>query len=581
MNIADILARLPASLEWTSVFDLDGVLAFAEPAVVRAMFFLPEAQDLAPWSHVALSAGGTWLAPREGDALFSMRDGEWAGEPADGALADGALAQTFRPLLDMLGTGWPLCLGLGTMAPFPPVALSVEHHDDGLIGTALLAQPPTRAHFELLDACGVRFIDDAPRGGFHVARFANRLGTHLLSGLLAGFSRTGHCNLFFLRHADIDASLEAGLIRAGQARIAAGRRAAMLTLTRMAIAARKTMMAMTCLPPAGGSPWPYGDLVPLGLVARALAASTDEPHRAAALLVRRHLDARSEDGLWAFHAGTLTTATDSSLVLLGTDDADAVARLERFNDGTGGYLPQLDAATREPGRMARSDDSRHWCQPDLATTCLVRALRRTHGLPERTPLATLEAAFAHRSGLFFANPYLTDWVFALAIRDDPDAGPLRARLRAEVLSSMRPDFSFGRYDPALSTALAILTLAALGYRGRSLHCAQVRLLGMVEATGQWPAATPFYSTLAVGGPVVRQPGLIRSGGGWFALSLYEDSHRMIATALAALALGEASDPGLRDVPVAVDDPAPRYRCPDAAAYVERFALPPYVAGGTT
>ena len=570
MNLRTILERLPAGLEWAAIFDLDSVLAIAPAAVVRRMFHLPEGQELAPYSHIALTADASVLAPRHGAALCRP-DG---GVPELAAPGEPSLRERYARLLDALAWDDALCLGLGQAAPFPPVVMAVEHSENSAVATAVFAAPPTMEHFELLDACGVRFLG-CEREKDHVrARFHNALDVHFFSGVLAAFTRTGNCNRFFLRHADIDAPLAAGLIRAGRARVAAARIRAYAILSDLAGEARRAPLAMTCLSP-GGSPAPYGDLVPLGFVARALAASPERPHQAAAELVRRHLRARRSDGLWAFHSGGLPTATDSSLVLLGVGDHDAVERLERFGDGSGGYLPQRAAAVKQPGHMQITDRNRHWCQPDLATTCLVRSLRHDAGLAERTPLRLLERAFDRRSGLFFANPHLVDWVFALAIRDDPGAACLRERLCAEVRASARPDCSFGLYDIALSTALAILTLAALGARGRLLHCAQVRLAGLVDDTGQWPAATPFYSTLAAFPDAVGQPGLLRPG---HALSLYEDTYRMIVTALVALALGESCDPALRDlVAERHGEAAPRYRCANPADYVSRFALPPYLA----
>ncbi|HEX5454144.1 MAG TPA: hypothetical protein VFX06_10145 [Stellaceae bacterium] len=570
MNLPAILARLPASLEWAAIFNLNDVLAIAPATIVRQMFFLPEGQDVAPYSHIALTAAGGVLAPRLEGALCRPE----GGAPIAPAAGEDTLRDRYEALLRPLSWDDAMCLGLGRAAPFPPVAMAVERLEDHAVATAVLAARPSTAHFELLEACGVRFLGCDQEGNFFRARFRNALDVHLFSGMLAAFGRTGNCNRFFLRHADIDAQLAAGLIGAGRARVAAARAGAYAVLARLAAEARRGPLAMTCVSP-GAAPAPYGDLVPLGFLARALAASAERPHQAAAELVRRHLRARSEDGLWAFHSGGLPTATDSSLVLLGVGDQDAVERLERFGDGGGGYLPQRAAAVRRPGYMQMTEANRHWCQPDLATTCLVRALRRNAGLSEKTPLCSLERAFDRRSGLFFANPHLMDWVFALAIRDDPDASELRDRLCAEMRASARPDYSFGGYDVALSTALAILTLAALGARGRLLHCAQVRLAGLIGETGQWPAATPFYSTLAGFPDAVGQPGLLRPG---HALSLYEDTCRIIVTSLVALALGEICDPALRDLPTGDgEEAAPRYRCTSVGDYVSRFALPPYLA----
>lgn len=569
-----ILGHLPATLEWAVLFDLAQVLDFASTSVARGAFFLAADEPLDRYSHVVLTSAGSRLVVASSGALV-IPGGAWAPLSAGPSLAD-----AYAPHLAAVETDGALCVGLGTMPPFEPVMLSVRVEGDAAIGTALLASAPTAENFELLPACGVTFLGSVVHGQFHLARFRNRLSTHLLSGLLAGFSRTGNCNLFFLRHTEIDEPLKEGLVRAGWARRAAARGASLATLSQLVLAARRDTLAMTCRSPGGQAATPYGDLVPLGFVARALAGSQSPPNTAALELVRRHLVARSESGLWAFHSGRLVTATDSALVLLGIPDREATAALERFADGAGAYLPQLAAADDRPGHMRETPATRHWRQADLGTTLLIRALRREAGLDERTPLALLEAAFDQRSALYFANPYLVDWFFALAIKDDPQAAALRARLLAEVTASANPDFSFGRYDVALSTALAILTLAALGARGRLLHCAQVRLLDLVDELGAWPISTPFYSTVAVEAAATSSGGLIPCGDEWHALSLYEDTYRMIGTAVATLALGEESNPALGDLPHE-SGPHNRYLAVSATDYIRRFALPPYLPARAT
>src|SRR6185437_1801638 len=140
--------------------------------------------------------------------------------------------------------------------------------------------------------------------------------------------------------------------------------------------------------------------------------------------------------------------------------------------------------------------------------------------------------------LYFANPYLTDWAFAEAIRFDASADELKARLLDELLASSNEDFSFGQYDVPLSTSLAILTMGALGSRGRTMRMAQLRLLEMIESSGTWPESTPFYSTCLLKAPVPPSSQLIEVNGSSYELSLYRDKHRMIGTALAAEALAE-------------------------------------------
>jgi hypothetical protein len=212
---------------------------------------------------------------------------------------------------------------------------------------------------------------------------------------------------------------------------------------------------------------------------------------------------------------------------------------------------------------------------DYATTCLVRAARAECGV-ECASSDGLAAGFDDRGGLYFANPYLTDWALALALRGDADDSPLAARLVAEILASRNADGSFGAYDVALSTALAILALTALGYRGRAMRLAQLRLLDAMSGDGTWPAATPFYSTLRAAAGAPRSRAEIAVHDRRFGLTWYRDDHRMMTTALATLALLEDYAPRATD-PRVPASPHPRYRAVDHADYVARFALPPYVS----
>lgn len=591
-TLSAILDRLDGGLEWMVLFRLAPLRRLCDDATLRAMFFLPETIHPADHDVVVLTARGRLLAGPDG--LLAVEE---AGVPAPAPGAP-SLADVHAARLALVDVEGADCLGLGCAEGHPPVLLHAVIEAGEAAATAVLADEPDGHAYELLPAAGLRYLGGEWRDGLFVARYRNRLPMHVLSGRLAGFARTHNCNLFFLRHCRLDADLEAGLASAAEKRIAHGRALAVAAVQKAALAARTTSQPMTCLPPPPDAPEPYGDLVPLGFLGRALKAAPADllglvndrsPITAAAMLLDRHLDSRRQDGLWAFHGGRLVTSTDSALVLLGRQDRDAVAALDRFADGRGGYVPQLwttAEAAQRPGFMPQTDENRHWCQADLGTTLLVRALRREAGLPAQTPLAMLEAEMPTRGGLYFANPFFLDWLTALAIADEPEAAPLRDRLAAEIQAAANPDLSFGRYDVAFSTACAALALAALGRRGRLLRGIQLRLLELADASGRWPAPCPFYSTFRSDGPPAsavtgRAGGHVRVGDEWHEVSLYEDTHRHIMTAVAALALLEdagdtAAAPAL-PAPSARAAPHPRYACVDAADYIARFALPPYVA----
>ena len=178
--------------------------------------------------------------------------------------------------------------------------------------------------------------------------------------------------------------------------------------------------------------------------------------------------------------------------------------LEIFADGRGGYFPQLCSERPEPGKMVVTPHNRHWCQPDYGTTCLVSALRAQYGLEQKTAVEYLEWRYENRGGLYFANPYMVDWTLAWALQGTTGATGLRGRLATDVLASMNEDGSFGRYDIAMSTALAILALVSLSAGDEAVHRARLRLADFMTEDGCWPSGIPFYSSVTL--PRERIPG---------------------------------------------------------------------------
>lgn len=227
------------------------------------------------------------------------------------------------------------------------------------------------------------------------------------------------------------------------------------------------------------------------------------------------------------------------------------------------------------------DANRHWCQPDYPTTCLVHSLRERAGLPNPNRSYVVDG-FNRRSGLFFANPYMVDWALASTLTHDEAAAELRAKLSADIIVSMKRDHSFGFFDVALSSAFAILALAALGVRGRRLRIAQLRLLEFMEPDGTFPPAAPFYSTAAVVLPSIDSPKnlppqVLELEGRRYALTLYHDPHRLVSTAVAQLALAVNSLPVDDEADWRIRGPVhPRYCHHDQADYISQCGLPPYV-----
>ncbi|GCL37974.1 hypothetical protein SR1949_30870 [Sphaerospermopsis reniformis] len=601
MLVSEILQGLPNFLEWMVLFNLGAIRQLTDDAIAREMYHLPEDIDLAPYSHVVLTSHGRFLA---------AENKSWLSEPTSGQgwspkMIKSSLAQRFSEQLSLFAVDEADCLGLGEQSPFAPVLLHIKINPEGHgEAQAIFTEQPSGKHYELLQAVGVKFLGGETKENYYLAQFRNRLPVHIHAGILSHFSRTGHCNIFFLQHGNIDPLLEGGLLKAAEVRIKFGKNRALAAVAQLATAAcTDGNLAMTCQPPAPEPSFAYGDLVPLGFVLQALNLASLSDVEAERILESRQtlnqfLADNRQGKLWAFHTGRLVTATDSALILQGFKDEESIAALEIFADGEGGYYPQLWSEEEEAGKMLFDHSCRHWCQVDYATTCLIRGLQRQAWLTTNTTIDYLQAGFAQRSGLYFANPYLVDYTLACAIENDAAAEFLREQLLNEILTSMNADYSFGKYDVAFSTALAILSMARLGFRGRTLRSCQLRLLDFMEKDGKFPVCTPFYSSLAIDPkiPMKHILGLLlnhRLASGeqpqqikkveeeYHSISLYIDTYQMISTAVAALALAENCSPEIYDLNSWESSTAnihPRYQCSHHCEYITKFALPTYIQG---
>ena len=600
MLVSQILSTLTSSLEWMVLFDLKAIRKIADDVTILRMYHLPAEIDLDSYSHVVLCNEGRFLADSQQPMLIEPISGHgWTEEEIEQSLAD-----RYSDRLRLFNVDEAHCLGLGEMPPFTPVILHLKIQSGVGQGQAIFTQPPTQKDYELLRAVGVTFLGGETKDDYYLARFQNRLPIHIHAGILSHFSRTAHCNIFFLRHGNIDATLKAGLLQAAEHRINHGRKRSFKALVNLAETGCEQSLSMVCQPPLNNRAFDYGDLVPLGFVLkglnRAVTLSLDDEETitAACEKLSQYLLEHRQQELWAFHSERLITSTDSALILQGFNRPQSLEALEMFADGKSGYYPQSWSTEGLPHTMIQSQSTAHWCQADYGTTCLVAALRQEANLTTKTSIEYLAEGMSNRSGLYFANPYLVDWFLARAIAGDTSTAPLRSQLLSEILASINDDYSFGLYDRAFSTALAILAMTELGYRGQKMRVAQLRLLEFMGKDGLFPKATPFYSSLSLDSELEhkdiirllmrqaifenRPKQICKVEGKYHSISLYEDTHCMITTALAALALSEPyptiehqnSSAYLADS--RQSEIHPRYLCSDSCEYIARFALPPYL-----
>lgn len=568
------------------LFNLNALSLLFEDITIKRMFFIPENVKLDLFSHAVLTSAGLKMASKGRNSLIDPKDGHTcpslAGTPS--------LFERFSEQLAQFPLDEADCLGAGEIPSFfPPVVLYVKIERGVGHAKAIFFQEPSQFNYELLSAVGVKFVSGEWRQKEYLAHFTVDLSKHISSGTISDFSKTGYCNAFFLQHGTIGPTLEAGLTGAAQDRIARARELGFRAVEKLGKLALEKPMPMSCQPPSPKQPFPFGDLVPLGFLLRCLNIAPSSSSQGVRNELKHFLLAKRQGNLWSFQSGDIPTSTDSALVLLGVQDPESIQSLEEFSDGSGGYIPQLWSVERQPGKMVVGDYNRHWCGSDFATTCLVRALRRDSRLPPYTSIDYLERGFQTRSSLFFANPYLVDWTLAMAIAGDAGAEHLRKRLRREILTSMNADYSFGKFDIPLSTAFAILSLALLGQRDRTLLLAQARLSEFMSPDGMWPVSIPFYSTykmpdFPLGPPsqaethVDSQQQIIWVGSSYYVISFYVDQYQMISTALATLALSEEITSTKQEndglvTDVRADHP---HSCLSQSEYIEAHALPPYV-----
>jgi len=583
-SVLRILDSLPSSLDWVVVFELAALDRVMSNATVRAVFALPASLDLDRVSYIVLTSEGPLLAETRG--LLMNPSGGSLGAPS--GIGD-SLSDRFRDELSLLDVPGPSCLGLGQRPPFPPVLMWVVMEDFEGQAAAVLWSEPSGSNFDLLQAVGVSFLGTERIGERFLARFHLNLMTHIEAGRPGEFAHAGNCTRFFLRQGEVDDPIRSGLLDVANERLDRERRRIRRSVFLLADQAVTNHLGMTCKPPPPQEAFSYGDVVPLAFLLKAMEVDPPDSENGAELRVwsrvRESLLSKRKGLLWSYHTGGLVTCTDSALVLQAFQNPDGVEALEAFGDGDGAYWPQRCTQDVEPGSMRLVSGNRHWCQPDYPTTCLVHALRDRTNLPARAR-AFLADRFATRSGLFFANPYMVDWALALALQRHPSLSGFAQRLRSEILASQNPDYSFGVYDVALSTSFAILGLAALGSDGSVIRAAQLRLSEFRDETGIFPPSTPFYSTKWVEDGDMRDPGVTSVhdshgqrgaiNGIKFALTLYQDTHGLVSTGAALLALSSPvpTDGEISEAPA--QQPNRRYTLRDHCEYIWDQAMPPYV-----
>ncbi len=537
-------------------FHLPSVREVADDDQIRGMYFLDESVDLDSIEAIAMAPGGASMLLKDGTVRLPPACPR--SQESGPSLLD-SHAEELRHL-EPLGR---LCIGVGRIAGLPPVALALDFENGFARGAAVLRSEPRGGGLDLLSAIGVGILSTTTLSDGRVrVELENRLAAHLDAARLSQYRRTGNCNRFFLSHGEADGDLERGLVEAARARIAAGRERLATATIEVATRALDESLALHQRPPGATETKPYGDLVPLGFLGAALIAVRDagggEADAAAKTLtrLRTHVDSHRRHGLWGYSRGCIPTSTDTALVALAGLDPDFDA-LESLRGDSGGFIPQ--AVTTEGGgdAMRRTPATAHWEEEDIPTTALVEAMRLDAGLDPIIDARWLLQRFRKWGGLYFTPPTMGLWALArfasrlperpaaASTEEEPDIawdGELRSVLIRMVHAARRVRESGSDLDPVLRESLGILALAELGAADRFALSGQVRVLAAWERDEG--VETPFHSTL------IRRPA--RDFGELMsmqadpstaflydtahAVTLYEDPHRLVVTALACLAL---------------------------------------------
>lgn len=569
MIVAEILKKLPETCTWMVLFNLSKIKTFADDETIKRMYFLNPNVQLNEFTHVVLTSQGRYVAPVNGNYLVH-------GEELvtyDYTDTD-TLGKRYNHLLAEFNINNADSLAVAVDNEYGDVCLYIEIDNALATAKSVFKTPPSKLHYDLLNAVGVTYKGGQQSNAGFVASYQNSLPLHIQSAIFADFSRTDNCNYFFFKHGNIDQFLAMGLGMAANSRLEKSLLGIRKQLEGVATRALNEKLAMSWLPPEGGQTFPFGDQVPLGFVNLALKNYGEKNVQP---LVEESLNNNKLRGLWAFETNDLETATDSSLVLQSMDDKQAAELIQKFYDGSGGYVPQLWSLTPQTGEMPYVPEKRHWCQADFGSTCLTYASRRKLGFESNADTEKyLLEGFDTRSGLYYANPFFIDWIYAQALNHIQHAEEARLKLQGEILSALQDGYYVNNYDTVLSTSYACLALKETGYNGRAIKAMQIFIMNNFEkaCNGQ---NIPFYSSLISATPVNGRQ--VHVNGYTLALSFHEDTYNMLLLSAAAMALNIQpvnDDDAAKVEQYIAATPHARYTCADHKNYVEQFALVPYM-----
>jgi hypothetical protein len=573
--VAKILNDLPPTIEWMVMFRISAIQRFADNTTIKKMYFLNENTEIEQYDFVVLTSEGRFLYNNQNT---SFTNGESL-HPVK--FNTHGLSDVYKDEIGSLNIDLADSFATGYYPEYGKVILYITFDKTVAIAQSVFNKAPNTDYYEFLQAVGVKFIKgEYLANGKYLAHYENTLSKHIASGILANFSRTDNCNLFFFLHGNINDELAKGIIHAGWKRLEYEQKHLQSKLELLANKCMQENLKMQVIQPFTEDTFDMGDVVPKGILYGALAMIL--PNERVTLNLHDSLYKDKLRGLWTFEKNDLETSVDTALILQFMYDNEATQLLQKFQDPkSGGFLPQTDAEVPKEGDMKYVPEKDHWCQANIASSALIAYIYHKHQINIDTQLEHfILSNFDNRSDLYFANPYFVDWLYAKSLTALSNTNSLKDRLKNEILSSINFDFSLGAFDKVFSTACGILALKELGASDNQLLALQLFVLNNYQTPGE-QQPIPFYSSLLLHEThSVKTGNIVSIKDKNLSVYLYKDQHSVIYTAIVGLSLSidtknaSNQNKGIKDY-VSANSPS-RYVCKNHLEYIAQFALPPYL-----
>lgn len=567
-----IVEKLPNNLEWMVMFRIRSIQRFADNQTIINMYFLNQDTPIDQYDFVILTSKGRFLYKHKnktfthGETLLKHQ------------FDRNGLYEVYSEKFDLFDDiDRADSLATGVYPEYGQVVLHIHFDKNVAIAKSVFNHPPIEKYYDYLQAVGIKYISGKYIDDQFLATYENKLSKHISSGILADFSRTDNCNLFFFLHGNINSVLAEGLLQAGKKRMEFEKNKLSQELKKLAIKSMNTQLKMEVLQPFGEPSFEMGDVVPKGFMYGAISQYFQDD--SISKEYRESLEMDKLRGLWSFEKDDLETSIDSAIVIMNTYDESATSLLKKFEDQkTKAYLPQTDAILPKEGDMQYVPEKDHWCQPDISISALILNLQKSHGLNVEDKLIQfVNQNFKKRSGLYFANPYFVDWLYAKGLSVSDATGDIKTQLKEEILCSVNNDFSLGTFDRVFSTACGILALQELGCDSNLIFALQLYVLNnYANPTESNPI--PFYSSLITNTNQKGRTCIVNNKK--LSIYLYKDLHKMMYLPIVAMSLNIPTEvtidikKGLNNY-VAMER-SPRYACLSVEEYISEHSLTNYL-----